>query len=180
MNQSLILVFILLATLSVVNTLPHQLSKRETQWGQCIYSGVTYPPLNITISPDPLVQGQDGTFSVFGDFEAGATDILYISFYKDLTKNPLHVFKTFVCGVKGLPNCPVKPFKMNCDIKVPKGLPNPYFIVVIIGDQKAQKTLGCGITFVSGGSEESYPIASYSIASYPIASYPIASYPIAE
>ncbi|RHZ67829.1 hypothetical protein Glove_299g42 [Diversispora epigaea] len=35
MNQSLILVFILLATLSVVNALPHQLSKRETQWGKC-------------------------------------------------------------------------------------------------------------------------------------------------
>ncbi|RHZ71338.1 hypothetical protein Glove_259g37 [Diversispora epigaea] len=174
MNQSLILVFILLATLSVVNALPHQLSKRETQWGKCTDSGKTYPLLGVTISPDPLVQGQNDTFSVSGDFEAGATYILGVAFFKDLADDPLYVFITPVCGAKGLPNCPVKPLKMDYKITVPTGLPNPYFLAVVVEDPKAQIVLGCSETQVGGGSEESYPIASYPIASYPIASYPIA------
>ncbi|RHZ87541.1 hypothetical protein Glove_33g137 [Diversispora epigaea] len=181
MNQSLILVFILLATLSVVNVLPHKLSKRETQWGQCTdLGGGTYPLLGVTISPDPLVQGEEGTISVSGDFESGDTDLLNVRFYKNLTDDPLGVFSKHVCGGNGLPACPIKPFKVDFIIRVQRRLPNPYFLAVVFEDSITETIYGCALTQVGGGSEESYPIASYPIDSYPIASYPIASYPIAS
>ncbi|RHZ87540.1 hypothetical protein Glove_33g134 [Diversispora epigaea] len=141
-----------ISTLSVVNALPHQLSKRETQWEQCTDLGNRTSLLGVTISPDPLVKSKNGTFSVSGDFESG----------------------------NGLPACPIKPFKVDFIIQVPERLPNPYLLVVVFGNRIARKIYGCALTQVGGGSEESYPIASYPIASYPIASYPIASYPIAE
>ncbi|RHZ71350.1 hypothetical protein Glove_259g41 [Diversispora epigaea] len=161
-------------TLSVVNALPHQLSKRETQWGKCTVSGKIFPLLGITISPDPLVQGQNAVFNISGDFEAGATDRLGVGFFKDLEHPPLYGFPTAVCGDEGLPNCPIKPFKFVYKITVPKISLNPYFIAVVLGDTSSQTILACAVTQVGGGSEESYPIASYPIASYPIASYPIA------
>ncbi|RHZ71340.1 hypothetical protein Glove_259g39 [Diversispora epigaea] len=173
MNQSLILAFILLATLSVGNALPHQLSKRETQWRTCEELGGEFPLLSVTISPDLLVQGQDDTFSVSEYFEADSTSILGVGFYTDFAHQPLHTFQTRVCRYEGLPNCPINPFKMDYKITVPTGLPNPYFLAVVVGNLDLT-IFGCAATQVGGGSEESYPIASYPIASYPIASYPIA------
>ncbi|RHZ76749.1 hypothetical protein Glove_194g107 [Diversispora epigaea] len=155
MNQSLILVFILLTTL----------------FGWNISSTC------LTTSLDPLIQGQDDTFSVSGNSKSGATNVLGIRFFKDLTKGPLYTFPTRVFGAKVLPICPVNPFKMDYKIKVSRRLSDLYFLAVV-GDPKAQTILGCAVKRVR--SEKFYPIASYSIASYPIASYPFASYPIAS
>ena len=64
MNRNFIFVFILLAALSLVNAMPHELRKRTTTFGPC--SNLDKPVLDITISPDPIVAGASVTFTVSG------------------------------------------------------------------------------------------------------------------
>lgn len=55
MNRNFGFALILLAMLSIINAISHQLYKRKTKFGACPFSGVP-SVLNVTISPDPVVK----------------------------------------------------------------------------------------------------------------------------
>src|SRR5437588_6441904 len=65
MNQIFIFVFILLAALSLVNAMPHELRKRTTTFEKCTNSELAdVPLLDVKISPDPVFDGASMTFTV--------------------------------------------------------------------------------------------------------------------
>ncbi|CAG8475633.1 4633_t:CDS:1 [Diversispora eburnea] len=102
MNQNLIFIFILLATLSVGNALSHQFSKRDTQWESCLDNGLDF---SIKISPDPPIEGQTITFTVFCNSRAQIRTILSVAFIQDLKNPPLFISTTPICGRPNLPAC---------------------------------------------------------------------------
>ncbi|RIB29876.1 hypothetical protein C2G38_2055599 [Gigaspora rosea] len=79
-----IFIFILFATLYTVNTAPHQFYKRTTDFIRC---NAAFPGLNVRTIPDPLVAGQNATFTVVGTqnypIDQNKT-ILEISFHDDV------------------------------------------------------------------------------------------------
>jgi hypothetical protein len=69
-----IFIFALLAILCMVNAIPHQLHKRNTQFGPC--PGLPDPqpsPLSVTISPDPVIPGETANFTVTGTLSTPIT-----------------------------------------------------------------------------------------------------------
>src|SRR5207244_1300260 len=89
MNRNLIFAFILLATLFMVNAVPHQLFKRGTTFNPCPLTGVD--PLTVSINPDPPVAGKPEKFKVGGTLAKGITagkTVLAIGF-TDVNKAPL-------------------------------------------------------------------------------------------
>src|SRR5438045_4974320 len=71
MKQNLIFAFILLATLSMVNAIPHQLYKKSTKFEECPNVGDAV--LNVSLSPDPVVAGQPDSLNVYGKLEKELT-----------------------------------------------------------------------------------------------------------
>src|ERR1041384_2066416 len=67
MNRNYIFVFILLAILNVNS---HPLHKRTTTFIPCLNAA----SLNIVISPDPLVSGQDATYTISGKLDVEIPD----------------------------------------------------------------------------------------------------------
>jgi hypothetical protein len=162
MNRNFIFVFILLATFSIVNAIP--LQKRETVFGKC-------PPIpqlpiqpdqiSVSISPDPVVPGQDDTFTVSGTLSKEITDEykLVIGF-ADLTG------KSYAVYVEDLPPTkPKTPFNVVKTEAVPADLPGSYAIGVGVAKlSNPPDVIGCALAVVGSSSK---------IASNPIASFPI-------
>ncbi|CAB4388258.1 unnamed protein product [Rhizophagus irregularis] len=95
MNRNFIFVFILLATLSMVNAIP--LHKRATVFGKCppIPGLPTQPEeISVSISPDPVVPGQTDTFTVSGKLSPMNTSFLldWLIFKDYLTLLMLRIF----------------------------------------------------------------------------------------
>ncbi len=167
MNRNFIFVFILLATLSLVNAIP--LQKRTTNFGKC-------PPIpkipiqpdtiSVSISPDPVVAGKDDTFTVSGTLSKEITEnhklIIGIANLKGQT------IQVFVEDVP--PTKPNTKFEVTKTETIPSNLPESYAIGVGISTlDNPPDIIGCALAIV-GTSAASYPIASYPIA----AAYPIA------
>src|ERR1700722_4465145 len=103
-------ILILLVTLSIVNAIPHQLYKRTTTFGPC--QGV--PFINVTISPDPVIIGQDITFDVSGRLneDVPTNPEMYIHFddgvdvtiytVSNMSLNIYEVFTEDLCQPKGI------------------------------------------------------------------------------
>ncbi|CAG8590532.1 1031_t:CDS:1 [Paraglomus occultum] len=132
MKHPVFFLFFALITTSVINAIPRGfLSKRATQFYQCIYNGTDIPPLNVSVLPDPIVSGQDVTFGISGTATTDITEAtvrIYLydghSFYRNYMGNLCELYKS----------CPVKKdtkFDFPFTTK-PNGLPATYFIEVWI------------------------------------------------
>src|ERR1043165_3656794 len=117
MNRNFIFVFILLAVLSMVNAIP--LQKRETKFGKCPpISGLPTQPEQISgsISPDPIVPGQDVTFTFSGTLS------------KEITSDhKLYIEVDDLTAKEGLVNFlePIPPTKAKTPFKVVVSEPMP-------------------------------------------------------
>ena len=134
MKHPILLLFVVLATISVINAIPHGLSKRTTQFIQCTNGNV--PPLSVTITPDPMVSGQDVTYNISGtapiDFTEATVEIdLYDgqNYAQSFTGNFCDIYKQ--CPVKNGTN-----FDFPFTIK-PENLPQTYFIDVLISNSES-------------------------------------------
>ncbi|RHZ82118.1 hypothetical protein Glove_114g82 [Diversispora epigaea] len=144
MNRNLILVFILLATLSVANALPNQLVKRQIKWEKCTEN---YPLVNVDLSSDSIVPGQEYSFNVSGNLNTiiDSGFILSVGFHDN------HLFtiasvEVPICGAFYRTDCPINSntdFSASLVFLVPKNLPNPYSILVLISDKLNKKVQGC-------------------------------------
>src|SRR5687767_14327538 len=140
--MNFILAFLLLATLSMVNAVPHQLHKRDpTQFVACspIPPSTTPPPLlAVAISPDPVVPGKAATFTISGDLNgpiianpnSNFTRIVFIDpKTRKTVEDPFFVFATPLPQTMKYPAVPA--------------LPKPYVISVAIVDTIDKTVLGC-------------------------------------
>ncbi|CAG8738840.1 23790_t:CDS:1, partial [Dentiscutata erythropus] len=132
--KNFIFVFSLFAIFLTVNAVPFKLNKRATSFNACPpQSGVTFDPLTVTISPDPPVEGQSIKFDVNGTLtthDITAEKTVLAAVFASLDKTPISnssqpFDKSFPHGT---------PFSKTLSDVSPADLPNPYAIVVIVGD----------------------------------------------
>ena len=76
MKRDFIFVFVLLAILSMVNAIPHQLHKRDTTFIQCPKSDASL--LTVSVSPDPPVPGQTATYTISGKIAKAAPKVPHL------------------------------------------------------------------------------------------------------
>jgi len=152
MKQNLILVVILLATLLMVNAIPHHLIKRDTTFGPCNTTDPTADPtatpppeLTVTVSPDPPVPGQDCTFTITGSAAIAAGDQLVVSAVDStgaITIDP----PIDICSTAGV-TCPADTLSITATATIPAET-GDFGIIVIVGDA-SNNTLGCATGIVS-------------------------------
>src|SRR5438046_852144 len=137
MSRIFTFVFILFATLSIVNAAPFQLNKRDTQFSPCPDLPPDVVPLDVKMSPDPIVPGGTETFDITGtlkhDLEEGS--FLGIAFIDPVAKLPIgDPLDVDICSQT---KCPVKagtPYTTKQTITAPPELPPTYMILAGIGD----------------------------------------------
>src|SRR5205823_2090328 len=69
MNRNLLFLFFFLATISVINAIPHQFNKRTTDFTACPPipgDPVKAAVLTASVTPDPIVSSQSATFTFSG------------------------------------------------------------------------------------------------------------------
>ncbi|RIB26575.1 hypothetical protein C2G38_2064497 [Gigaspora rosea] len=138
--------------LSVVNSLPHQLVKRN-DWATCYTSAGTFPLLDVSTTNNTIVEGQQTDFTVSGSSgliqsDIEASDRLYIIFTDNDNEENQPTFSTPVCGEDALPPCPIKagtPFTVSISVVVPQ-FPEAFDVDAIIGKNPPDRTLGCAYT----------------------------------
>ncbi|RIA88968.1 hypothetical protein C1645_739010 [Glomus cerebriforme] len=92
--------------LSIVNAVPHQLHKRQTEFGACSNLPPDTPVLDVTISPDPVVPVSTDTFTISGTLKKDITDAynLYIAFVDDngtiINNDIVDICKQVTCPIK--------------------------------------------------------------------------------
>ena len=134
MKHPIFFLFFVLVTASVINTTPLKLSKRATQFHPCT-------SLDISMSPDPIVSGQNVTFSISGtptiDINNATAGIYFFGdkFYQE--------FKADLCK---LYKCPVKKDTKFDSIKSEQ-LPATYNINVLILNFPQIAFLHCASTY---------------------------------
>ncbi|CAG8616169.1 10138_t:CDS:1, partial [Paraglomus occultum] len=127
--------FFALATISVINAIPHGLSKRATPFVGCSY----LPPFSVSLSPDSIVSDQDVTFGISGTAPIDITEatVEVIIFNNDDVEGYYQSFSGNLCEL--FKQCPVKintKFDFQFTIK-PESLPPSYYIDVRIHDTKS-------------------------------------------
>ena|SRR6266536_3290736 len=100
MSRIFTFVFILFATLSIVNAAPYHLDKRETKFSQCPTSRPGSAPIDVKISPDSVVPGGVVTFKITGTLIYDVNDViprvfLFITIYRYLRQI---LRRTLCCG----------------------------------------------------------------------------------
>src|SRR4051794_12429098 len=109
MNRNFIFVFILLATLSIVNAIPPQLRKRVTVFEPC---PATNTPLKVAkVVPDPIIPGAIVTFDVSGTLPKAITmgfalGVLFIDVSTDTPKLIGQIGPLPICTPEGPLECP--------------------------------------------------------------------------
>jgi len=153
MRQNLILVVILLATLLMINAIPHHLRKRATTFGPCNITdpttGATPPELTVAISPDPPTQGADCTFTVTGPIAIAAGDQMYVATVDStgaFTMDP----SIDICSSTGV-TCPADTLSISAAASIPTET-GDYSIVVAVSDATNTTMLGCAVGFVSAAA----------------------------
>jgi hypothetical protein len=154
MKQTIIFAFLVLVTLSMVNAVPHglRLDKRETKFLECPKGA----HLNVKVSPDPPVSGQNGIFDVSGkpnEAVPQGSEIVIVFVDTDSSpENPDFIGEPFVaqlCDDQDA-KCPIesgKSFSKKVAVRNPDNLPNSYLMVVIVSDP-LKKVLGCAYSVV--------------------------------
>jgi hypothetical protein len=149
MNRNFIFVFILLAALSLVNAMPHELRKRTTTFGPCpaLFGSL----LDVTISPDPVVAGASVTFTVSGTLkqDIDETTVIFIGFPDGNGKLLGDPHFRHICSDNGDVECPIKAgtkFTTTATVSAPDSLPNKY--IIDVGIEIPDLSLGCAIAIV--------------------------------
>ena len=157
MNRNLfvLVIVLLVAIVSTTNAMPlNKLDKRTyTSYLQCSLKPHPPPTLYVSTDPDPLYPGKFATFYVNGKLAAPATTgseliIAFIDKYDYVVGDP------FILDICYTYNCPLKKFDGYGPVFVPYGLPDEYYVVVLIVDYSGQYALACAVAYVgdSGGS----------------------------
>ena len=148
MKQNLILVVILLATLSMVNAILHQLHKRATTFGPCLTGSPN--AISVSIQPDPPVAGGTEIFTVSGTLKTGSitTGSKLVVFTLDSNGNILGDTAIFdICGTPGM-TCPTNTFSIITKVQFGT-VPPTYSIVVQILDP-SNSVLACSMGTITG------------------------------
>jgi hypothetical protein len=149
MNQNLIFVVILLATLSMVNAISyyHHLNKRAATFGPCAQEAPF--PITVSLQPDPPVPGQDCTFTVTGTIDSGINaganlTVIYLD-SGDLPINKATIIDICSSGDA----CPITSLNLVRTIPTPADLPGTYSIFIAIGDENGLP-LSCTVGKIAG------------------------------
>jgi len=154
MKQNLILVVILLATLLMVNAIPHHLRKRATTFGPCNTTDPTDPTatpppeLTVSISPDPPTQGADCTFTVAGSIAVAAGDVLYVATVD--STGAFNLDPSIDLCSSGV-TCPADSLSITTTASIPTET-GDYSIVVFVADATNTTMLGCAVGVVSAAT----------------------------
>ena len=151
MNRNLLFLFFFLASISVINAVPH-LNKRTTDFGACPplpKNPVAVATLTVHVVPDPIVSNVDATFTISGtaleDIPADAG--LWVG-YGNPDGSPITTpFTVPFCG--GGDPCPVKKgdtFNRKLTAQAP-ALPSAYLVAVAISTQQPA-VYGCAVAGV--------------------------------
>ncbi|CAG8574617.1 9653_t:CDS:1 [Paraglomus occultum] len=125
-------IFALFFALVIINNaIPHGLSKRSTEFYPCSLDGPQTLPLNVTMSPDPMVSGQDTTFIISGTAKTDTTIKASVAIYIYTNTSSVGSYEDRLCNVNK--SCPMKDaaFKFPYTIK-PESLPADYYIAAWI------------------------------------------------
>ena len=146
MNRNFIFVFILLASLSIVNAIPipHKLLKRTTEFTQCRQSPPP-PLLSVVISPDPVVPGNTETFTASATLDIDIPDgSELIAFFGDPSTGKIigDIHRAPMCDNNGCPKAGIQFTKTLDYPDVPK-LPDPY--VIVVGVVKKTDVYACAV-----------------------------------
>lgn len=133
--------------LSIVNAIPHQLHKRKTKFGPC----GDFPVLDVSVSPDPIVDDKNATYTISGKLKKDITDAyeLFVFYYVDGAEGGNNQNFDICTEIK----CPVKAgtkFEMKQDALVPNLPSNGYSINVGIETKDYSKfeVIACAGTHV--------------------------------
>ncbi|CAG8541601.1 34192_t:CDS:1 [Racocetra persica] len=135
--------------LSVVNSLPHQLNKRN-DWSTCFTNEGTFPRLNVVTSPDTPTEGQQAKFTVSGNIpqDIDGNDQLWIIFINDDDTKDVTSYSTPACGANDLPQCPIKAgtdFSVFMEVDSVPQFPDAFDIYAVIGNPP-DTTKACAYT----------------------------------
>ncbi|CAJ0766395.1 7737_t:CDS:2 [Entrophospora sp. SA101] len=132
----------------MVNAIPHQLFKRETQFVQCpaLKAGDAAPPqLTVAFIPDPPVAGQTSAFTISGTLSRPVADgdLTGVGFYDPATKS-------IIGEIVSAPASPTTPFSQELSVPAPAALPAEYLILVMVANPKTEDIIGCAGAMVGG------------------------------
>ncbi|CAG8646608.1 4113_t:CDS:1, partial [Paraglomus occultum] len=96
-----------------------------------------FPKIEAVITPDPPVRGQKEIFTVFGTVPAtiNQDNEVYLRFFSE--GDVIASFHIPACGPNSLQQCPINNgsfFIVPFSVQVPDYLPNPYDMMVQVGD----------------------------------------------
>ncbi|CAG8552160.1 705_t:CDS:1 [Ambispora gerdemannii] len=147
MNRNFVFALILLAMLSRINAIPHQLHKRTTEFDACSNLPPETPVLDVTISPDPVVPESTDTFTISGTLKQDITDDfkLYIVFTDEhgniISNDILDICKEVACPIKA-----GTLYQTTQDVYVPTLRGTSYIVVGIAnGTESSDDVLACSV-----------------------------------
>jgi hypothetical protein len=153
MSRIFILAFVLFATLFAVNAAPLALVKRETQFLPCPGFPPDVVPLDVKMTPDPVVPGGQETFDIKGTMKKDIVDgdFLVIAFIDANAEQPIgEPLIVDICKSTGV-KCPIKAgteYSTTQQLTAPAKLPSPYVIGIGIGHEN--EPIACAYTLVTG------------------------------
>jgi hypothetical protein len=148
MKQNYIFVFILLATLSIVNAIPHQLHKRDTTFGACLTGSPNL--IKVSVQPDPPPVTGVIIFTISGALKTGSisagSKLVFNAI--DVNGDPFAYPLTYdICGLPEV-TCPTDTFSITRKIEVKKFTPT-YSVIIQLFSASGQ-VLACSIGTVTG------------------------------
>ena len=155
MARNLFVLLFLLATISVINAIPHKLNKRTSVFGQCPLTPAL-PTFEATVTPDPVVGGQLATYNISGiaqtDFPDNAEIIILISdtFNGTPYDSP---FGGDFCNIPGSPPCPIKKGtsfnRLFTSVQTPDGIPSSFAdTILLMQADTTTSTIACAVATV--------------------------------
>ncbi|CAB4479098.1 uncharacterized protein OCT59_027485 [Rhizophagus irregularis] len=164
MNRIFILAFVLFATLFAVNAAPLELVKRETKFPLCPGLPPDVVGLDVKMTPDPLVPGQEETFDIKGTLKKDvvAGDLLGLGFVDLVAKAPIgDPLVVDICTIPGV-TCPIKAgteFSTTQKYTAPKDLPQSYAILVAMehGNPPNVEALACSAAIFGASDSSAVP-----------------------
>ena len=157
MNRIFILAFVLFAMLFAVNAAPLELVKRETKFPPCPGLPPDVVGLDVKMTPDPFVPGQEATFDIKGTLKKDvvAGDLFGLGFVDPVAQAPIgDPLVVDICTIPGV-TCPIKAgtaFSTTQKYTAPKEFPKSYAIIVAIGRGKApvSEPIACSDVSIGG------------------------------